>query len=93
MRIACKPLPEPPLSMANLTIKALPDDLYEALKRAAAANRRSITAEATVLLERGLGHRAATEDELAERARRLRERTPVVLRDEEVRAALDEGRS
>jgi len=79
--------------MATLTIKAFPDDLYDALKRAAALSRRSITAEATVLLERALGHRALTEEDLAERARRLRERTPATLTDAELREALDEGRA
>lgn len=78
--------------MANLTIKNLPDELYEDLKTSAAANRRSIVAEATILLERALGRRAVSEEELAERARRLRKRTPAYLRYDYLRRAINEGR-
>lgn len=35
--------------MANLTVKDLPDSLYEKLKSQAHANRRSIVSEVTVL--------------------------------------------
>lgn len=79
--------------MANLTIKGFPDDVYEALKAAAAASRRSIAAEATVLLERALGHRPPSEAELRERACRLRERTPIHLDADVLRGAIEEGRA
>ena len=79
--------------MATLTIKNLPDELYEELRRSAAAHRRSIIAEATVLLERALGRRAVAEDELAERARRLRARSSVGLKYDELRGAIEEGRA
>lgn len=78
--------------MATLTIKNLPNGLYEELTKSAKANRRSIVAEATVILERGLGRRRLTEEELAERARDLRERTPTFLRLEDLHKAIDSGR-
>lgn len=65
--------------MATLTIKNLPDEVYEALKASAAAHRRSIIAEATVLLERALGQRFVPEADVLARAQRLREQTPVRL--------------
>ena len=79
--------------MATLTIKNLPDDLYEDLRRTAHAHRRSITREATVLLERALGRRAVDEDELAERARHLRARSAASLTYDELRSAIEEGRA
>lgn len=79
--------------MATLTIKNLPDELYEELKRSAGAHRRSIIAEATVILERALGRRAVDEAELAERARQLRERSPAYLIYSELRETIDEGRA
>ena len=79
--------------MANLTIKGFPDDVYADLKAAAAASRRSIAAEATVLLERALGRRPEHEAELQARARHLRERTPVRLDADVLRTAIEEGRA
>ncbi len=41
--------------MATITVKKIPDDLYERLKQAAGANHRSINSEAIVCIERALG--------------------------------------
>jgi plasmid stability protein len=79
--------------MANLTVKDLPDSLYEKLKSQAHANRRSIASEVTVLLERALGERATPEEELLQRAKRLRDRTPTRLTEERRREALRRGRA
>ena len=79
--------------MANLTVKDLPDSLYEKLKSRAHANRRSIAAEVTVLLERALGERPMKEEELHRRAQRLRDRTPSHLTEETRKAAVRRGRA
>ena len=82
----------PPAAMANLTVKGLPDALYEKLKARAQAHHRSITGETTVILERALGERPQREDDLLRRARQLRERTPVYLREAERKKAAERGR-
>jgi plasmid stability protein len=79
--------------MANLTVKDLPDSLYEKLKSRAHTNRRSIASEVTVLLERALGERATPEEDLLQRAERLRERTPTRLTEEKRQEALRRGRA
>ncbi len=79
--------------MANLTVKNLPDDLYEKLKSQAHTNRRSIAAEVTVLLERALGERATKEEDLHRRAERLREQTPAHLSEETRQEAIRRGRA
>jgi plasmid stability protein len=79
--------------MANLTVKNLPDDLYEKLKAQAHTNRRSIAAEVTILLERALGERATREADLHRRAQRLRERTPSHLSEETRQEAVRKGRA
>ena len=79
--------------MANLTIKDLPDSLYEKLKARAHSHHRSIAGETTVILERALGERAVPEEELFERASRLREDTSVYLIEEDRREAVRKGRS
>jgi plasmid stability protein len=57
--------------MATLQIRDLPDELYRTLRRAAEAERRSLTQEAVVALERGL--RAQAPAEARDRRRRLLE--------------------
>lgn len=79
--------------MANLTVRDLPDELYERLREQAKAHRRSIAAETTVILERALGGRPAREDELFRRAEQLRERTPVYLGESERKEAVRQGRA
>lgn len=43
--------------MATVTIKNLPDDLYELIKKNAASNYRSINGEIIFRLERSLKHK------------------------------------
>jgi plasmid stability protein len=79
--------------MANLTVKDLPDPLYEKLKAQARAHRRSIAAETTVILERALGERPTPKDDLLRRARRLRETTPAYLTEADRKEAVRRGRA
>ncbi len=53
--------------MATLTVKNLPDDLYERLKSSAKEKRRSINAEAIVRIEESLSlHSSAADENSAE---------------------------
>jgi plasmid stability protein len=79
--------------MATLTIKNIPDDLYEKLKFSAEANRRSINSEVIVLIERAFRSHKPSPEEIQERARRLREMTAhCYLTEEELNRAKNEGR-
>lgn len=79
--------------MATLTIKNIPDDLYEKLKFSAEANRRSINSEVIVLIERAFRSHKPDPEEIQERARRLREMTAhYYLTEEELDRAKNEGR-
>lgn len=79
--------------MATMTLKNVPDELYEQLKQSAERHRRSLNSEAIVCLERALGSERVDPDALLTRARRLRARTPnLFVTDTELRAARDEGR-
>lgn len=80
--------------MASITIKNVPDPLYERLKEIAARNRRSINSEVIVQLERALGAAAVDADALLARARAVRERGEIpYLTDAELRSAREEGRA
>jgi plasmid stability protein len=60
--------------MPTITIKNIPEDLYERLKEAARANRRSINSEVIVCIEKAVSsYRIDVEAEIAA-ARELRER-------------------
>lgn len=61
--------------MATITVKNIPDDLYERLKRAARANRRSINSEIIVCIERSVGPQKVDPEQMIARARELRERS------------------
>ena len=79
--------------MATMTLKNVPDELYEQLKQSAERHRRSLNSEAIVCLERALGSERVDPDALLSRARRLRSRTPnLFVTDAELRAARNEGR-
>lgn len=79
--------------MATMTLKNVPDELYEQLKQSAERHRRSINSEAIVCLERALGSERVDPDTLLTRARSIRARTPhLFVTDAELRAARDEGR-
>ncbi len=60
--------------MRTLTVKGLPDELYERLKQSAAENRRSINSEAIVCLERSLRGRPRDSKAILARVDALRER-------------------
>ncbi len=78
--------------MATITIKNIPDDLYEKLKASAAANRRSINNEVIVHIERAVRSRRVDVDEVIERARKIRESINYVVTDEELETWINEGR-
>ena len=82
--------------MANLTIKNMPDRLYEQLKRRAAENHRSLNQEVIfcLTLELTRPKRTVEEDkELLERIRKHRATMPAYIpSDEWLEDAINEGR-
>jgi antitoxin FitA len=56
----------------TLTLKDIPDDVYQRLKAAAAAHRRSLNSEAIICLESVLTSTRVSPAERLERIRRLR---------------------
>ncbi|MCI0435522.1 MAG: Arc family DNA-binding protein [Gemmatimonadetes bacterium] len=61
--------------MANLTIKGLPDALYERIRESAALSHRSINSEVIARLEQALGSPRVEPAQLLERVRAVRART------------------
>lgn len=61
--------------MPTITLKNIPADIYENLKRSAELNRRSLNSEIIHCLEQALGSHIADPQVSLAAARRLRERT------------------
>ena len=79
--------------MANLTIKNIPDALYEKVKASAEASRRSINSEIIVLIERAFQSYRPGPEEVDAEASRLREMTSHYhLTEEELNKWKNEGR-
>lgn len=77
----------------SLTLKNVPDEVYERLKQAAAAHRRSINSEAIVCLESVLVPGRVAASERIARARALRATLPKArFRAKDIDAYKREGR-
>jgi antitoxin FitA len=61
--------------MPTITVKNIPLDVYEELKKAAEASRRSLNSEIIACIERAVGSRAIDPESLLANARRLRAKT------------------
>ncbi len=60
--------------MATITVKDIPDELYEALKKKAAAHHRSINREIIHYIEQAVGRREIDAEEILVEVRRLGEK-------------------
>jgi plasmid stability protein len=84
------------VGMPSLTIKNIPETLYERLKQRAQLNRRSINGEVIACLERDLMPRRISETELRERMRvhrdELAARGVYAPEPEELKRWIEEGR-
>jgi|GEM_PF-202700 len=80
--------------MASLTIKGVPSDLLERMRRNAELHRRSLNSEAIVAFERSIGPTVFDPAEVLRRVKLLHEEIGSVrtLTPEEMEEAIDEGR-
>ncbi len=79
--------------MKTITLKGIPEGLYQELRRRAEAQRRSLNAEVLFRLELSVASREPAAAEMLARINKVRERIKLpYLPDEELRAARREGR-
>jgi plasmid stability protein len=79
--------------MATVTVKNIPDDLYDRLKSAAEINRRSINSEIIMCIENTVSSHRIDLDEMLIDIRNLRQLTAGhVISDEDFNRAKREGR-
>lgn len=79
--------------MTALTIKNIPEALYDELKRTAKAHRRSINSEVLVLLEEKLLPKRQTPDEWLTAVRNIRANIPAeAVSEDDIDTAINDGR-
>ncbi len=79
--------------MASITIKNIPDELYEKLRTTAALHRRSINSEMVNCLESVLIPKRVTIKERLQRAKWIRSKINIDTIDpDEISKAISEGR-
>jgi plasmid stability protein len=79
--------------MANISVKNIPDDLYERLKAVAEVNRRSLNSEIIVCIEKAVAARRIDLEKTLQSARQIREWTAnYPIDDEQFSRAKTEGR-
>ena len=61
--------------MATVTLKNIPDSLYNQIKQSAKSNRRSINSEIITCIEKALRGRKINPDNILSAARALRKKT------------------
>jgi len=80
--------------MVTVTIKNIPDEIYERIKLQAKANHRSVNSEIISIFEHAIQKRTPTDTQaILERARKIRELTAhYTISDEELSRWKKEGR-
>jgi plasmid stability protein len=78
--------------MATITVKNIPDDIYEKLKEAAKENHRSVNSEVILLIKMAVMRRPIDVAAVLEGARQIRESISYYITDEELTKFKNEGR-
>jgi len=83
-----------PKYMVTITVKNIPEEIYERIKLQAKANRRSINSEIIAIFEHAIPKRTPADmNEILERARKVRELTsPYTVTKGEINRWKKEGR-
>lgn len=78
--------------MTTFTVKNIPPNLYEKLKKSAELNRRSINSEIIVCIEQSVQSQALDTNRILAKARKLRSLTQAMpITDDELLKAIEDG--
>jgi antitoxin FitA len=79
--------------MPSITIKNIPDEVYDRIKLRAETNRRSINSEIIECLDQITRPSQVNADIVRYEAKRLRDSIKVKIKEEDVKSAIRQGRS
>jgi antitoxin FitA len=78
--------------MPSITVKNIPEPIYNKLKQQAEAQHRSMNSEIIACLERYVEPNRVSSDEILRQARMMRKKVRGSLSAEEIQGAIDQGR-
>jgi len=78
--------------MPNITVKNIPDSIYNKLKQQAQNQHRSMNSEIIACLERTVEPKRVSPDEILRQARMMRKKIRGSLSADEIQDAIDQGR-
>ncbi len=78
--------------MPSITVKNIPEPVYNKLKQQAEAQHRSMNSEIIACLERSVMPNRASSDEILRQARMMRKKVKGSLSAEEIQDSIDQGR-
>lgn len=76
----------------NITIRDIPDDVYDKLKQQAELHHRSINSEVIVYLKRMVQSNRPHPDQIINRAKKLKQKAKGSLSMDQIQKAIDKGR-
>ncbi len=79
--------------MPSITIKNIPDEVYDRIKLRAETNRRSINSEIIECLDQITRSSQVNAEFVRYEAKRLRDSVKVKIKEEDVKSAIRKGRS
>lgn len=78
--------------MPSITVKNIPDRIYNKVRAQAEVHHRSINSEIIACLEKAVEPQRVSADDILQEARRLRKKAKGSLSSQEVEAAINQGR-
>ena len=78
--------------MPSITVKNIPDEVYEKIKERAESNRRSINSEIVFSLEKSVQADRVSEEEVLYQVRNFRTSISKGITENEINSAIKEGR-
>ncbi|MDZ7719143.1 MAG: Arc family DNA-binding protein [Balneolaceae bacterium] len=78
--------------MPSITVKNIPEEIYDRVREQAKAHHRSINSEIIACLEQTVNPQQVSTDDILQEARRLRKKAKGSLSSEEIESAINQGR-
>ncbi len=78
--------------MPSITVKNIPEEIYDKVREQAKAHHRSINSEIIACLEQIVKPQQISSDDILQEARRLRKKAKGSLSSEEIESAINQGR-
>lgn len=78
--------------MPSITVKNIPDEIYDKVREQAKDHHRSINSEIIACLEQTVQAKSISPNDILQEARRLRKKAKGSLSSQEIEAAINTGR-